>query len=62
MELQGKKIGEHEKKREEANHKNRLLTIDNKLRVPGGALGRGRVRWMMVIKEHTCDKHWVIYK
>ena len=40
----------------ETNHK-RLLTIKNKLRL---LEGRG-TKWVMGIKEGTCDEHWVLY-
>ena len=50
-------IGERGKKRErEGNHKT-LLTIENKLRVDGD----GQAKWMMGIKEGTCDEYWVLY-
>ena len=39
-----------EKKAREANHK-RLLTIENKLRVGEGEVGRGWAKWVMCIKE-----------
>ena len=58
------KIDEHRgrgKKRErEANH-NRLSTIENKLRVPGGEVGRGYAKWVMGIKEGTCNENWVLH-
>ena len=50
-------IGKGKKKRErEANHK-RLLTIENKLRIAGGEVGKGWAKWVMGIKEDTCDEH-----
>ena len=43
----------------EANHK-RLLKTENKLRVDGGAGGRGK--WVIGIEEGTCwNEHWVLY-
>jgi len=48
------------KGRGEANH-NRLLTIENKLSVAGGRWAGGWARWVMGIKEGTCDEHLVLY-
>ena len=52
-------IGEGDKREREAKHK-RLLMIENKLRVDGGRWG-GWAKWVMGIKEGTCDEHWVLY-
>ena len=38
----------------------RLLTIENKLRVAGGEVGRGWAGCVMGIKEGTCDEHRVM--
>ena len=35
--------------------------IGNQLRVAGGDFGRGLGRWVMGMKEGTCDDHWVLY-
>ena len=40
---------------------NRLLTIEDKLRVAGGEAGGGWVKWVIGIKQCTCDEHWVMY-
>ena len=37
----------------------RLLTIENKLQVSGGQVGGIWAKWVMGIKEGTCDEHWV---
>ena len=37
----------------EANHKG-LLTIENRLRVAGGEVGREWAKWVVGIKEGTC--------
>jgi len=54
---------EHKKTNEQRGEKrkrdeptNRLLTIENKLKVAGREVGG-----MMGIKEVTCDEHWVLY-
>lgn len=40
----------------------RKLTIENKLKVKGGKMGRGWATWMIGSKEGTCcDEHWVFY-
>lgn len=44
----------------EANHKTDL-TIKNKLRVGGEEVGEEWVKWVLGIKEGTCDGHWVMY-
>ena len=41
--------------------RNRLLTIENTLMVTRGEVGERWVKWMMGIKEGTCDEHWVLY-
>ena len=38
----------------------RLLTIKNKLMVTREEGVTGWVKWVMGIKECTCDKHWVV--
>ena len=48
------------RRKRKTNHK-RLLTIENKLRVDGGRWMGGWARWVMGIKEGTCDEHWVLY-
>ena len=48
-------------KRERGKPRNTLLTIENKLTVVGGEVGRERAKWVMSIKEGTCDEHWVLY-
>ena len=38
---------------------NRLLTIENKLRIVGRGMGGEWAKWVMGIKENTgCDEHW----
>ena len=37
----------------------RLLTMENKLRVVRGEVGRGWVKSVIGIKDGTCDEHWV---
>ena len=38
------------------------LTVENKLRVTGGEVGRRWARWVMGIKDRTCcDEHGVLY-
>ena len=49
------------KKKERGKNHKRLLRIENKLRIAGGEVGRGWARWVMGIKEGTCDEHWVLY-
>ena len=45
----------------EANHKG-LLTLGNKLKVAGGVVHRGWVKWVMGIEEGACwNEHWVLY-
>ena len=36
-------------------------TLENKPRVAAGQGHGGRVKWVMGIKEGTCDEHWVLY-
>jgi len=51
-----------ERERERGKPENRLLYIENKLRVAGGEVGGGWVKWVMGIKECTgCNEHWVLY-
>ena len=40
--------------------KPRLLAIDNKLRIERNCVG-GWAKWVIGIKEGTCDEHWVLY-
>ena len=42
---------------------NRLLNMENKLRVAGEVVGvEGWTKWARGIKEDTCwDEHWVLY-
>ena len=52
------KMDEYRGKEErEANYK----TIENKLRVAGGEVGEGMVKWVIGIKEGTCDEHLALY-
>ena len=46
-----------------AKPRNRLLTIENTLRVTGGEAGGrgGWVKQVMGIKEGPCDEHWMLY-
>ena len=39
---------------------NRLSTIENKL-TGGELVGGGWVKWVMGIKDDTCDEHWALY-
>lgn len=39
----------------------RLLSIKNKSSVAGGEVGEGWTKWVMAIKEDTCDEKWVLY-
>ena len=48
-----------EKGERETNYK-RLLIIENK-QYSWRAVGGGWTRWVMGIKEATCDEHWVLY-
>ena len=55
-------IGERERKRERGKPGNRPLPRENRLRVTGGEVGRGWVKWVMEIKEGTCHgEHCVLY-
>jgi len=40
--------------------KPRLLTVENKLVVTRGEGVGGWVKWVMGIKESTCDEPWVL--
>ena len=48
------------KKEREANRK-RLSPLESKLRVAGGEVAKGCLRWVMGMKEGTCDQHWVLH-
>ena len=41
--------------------RSRLLTMENKLMVTEGDMGRGWVKQVMDVKAGTCDQHWVLY-
>ena len=59
----GKERGKNSYKQRgrEANRK-RPLNTENKLRVAGGKVEGGWVKWVMGIKEGTFqDEHWVLY-
>ena len=63
MELQ-KQIDEHRGRKQierKANHKKLLNHEKLKLRVAGGEVGRRWAKWIMGIKEGTCDEHWMLY-
>ena len=52
--------GKKKKREREANLRT-VLTIKEKLRTAGREDGGGWAKWMMGIKEDTCDEHWVLY-
>ena len=52
---------EQRKKRERDKPRNRLLIMENKLKVAGWEVGRGWAIWVMGIKECTCDEDRVTY-
>ena len=35
--------------------------IENKLRIDGAEVGGRWARWLLGIKEGTCDDHWMLY-
>ena len=39
----------------------RLLTVENKLRIAGEEIDEGWAKWVMDIKEGTCNELWVLY-
>ena len=53
-------MGSRGREERETNHK-KLLMIENKLWADGRRWEGEWVRWVMSIKEGTCDEHWVLY-
>ena len=62
MGFKKKQTSKGEKTKERGKPRNRLLTIEIKLMVTRGEVGRGMVKYVMGLKECTCcDEHQVLY-